>query len=313
MAEVHHFTYGLFTPVAAYLMAFLGSTLGLLCTARARRAHTPGRRTRWLVLAAIAIGGAGIWLMHFMAMLGFEVPGSPVRYDPVRTFGSMALAVLTVGAGVFIAGGGRRSFSKILIGGALTGAGVLAMHYSGMSAMHVAGRITYDPRLVAASGVIAVGTATVALWFTVSIRGWWPILAAAAIMGVAVCGMHYTGMAAIRVRLDDAATTPVGGSSPFLLIVPITLLAAAALIGLAFSALQAMTEEEFTDGYGPSGRRGGAHAGPRRPRTAPLTGPPPAAPAAAPRGRETAGPRRRETAGPRRREAAGLRGGRTVR
>jgi NO-binding membrane sensor protein with MHYT domain len=275
VAEIHHFTYGWFTPVAAYLMAFLGSMLGLLCTSRARRARTRGRRTRWLVLAAIAIGGAGIWLMHFMAMLGFEVPDSPVRYDPVRTFGSMVLAVLTVGAGVFLAGGGRRSVPKILIGGVLTGTGVLAMHYSGMSGVHVAGRISYDPGLVGASGVIAIVAATVALWFTVTIRGWWPIVAAAAIMGVAVCGMHYTGMAAMRVRLHETVDAPVDGISPFLLIVPITLLAAAALIGMAFSALQAMTEEEFTDGYGPVGRRGGAHAEtPWQLRNPPLMGSP---------------------------------------
>jgi hypothetical protein len=70
--------------------------------------------------------------------------------------------------------------------------------------------------------------------------------------------MHYTGMAALRVRLSPVPVE-VHGISPFLLIVPITLLAAAALIGMAFSALQAMTEEEF-DGATAGRHRGGAQA-----------------------------------------------------
>jgi hypothetical protein len=58
VAEVHHFTYGAFNPVASYLLAFLGSFLGLICTQRARAARSRQRRTRWLVIAAFAIGGA---------------------------------------------------------------------------------------------------------------------------------------------------------------------------------------------------------------------------------------------------------------
>lgn len=248
MAEVHHFSFGAFNPVAAFLMAFLGSLLGLLCTSRARRARTRGRRTRWLAIAAVAIGGGAIWLMHFMAMLGFEMPDSPVRYDPGLTMASLLLAVLAVGIGLGIVGHGRRSRGRILGGGLFTGIGVLAMHYTGMAALHVAGTISYQPLLVAASAVIAVVAATVALWFTVSVRGWAPIAGAAAIMAVAVCGMHYTGMAAMDVRLRTTADGAVEGISPFLLIVPITLLTAATLLGTAFSGLQAMTEEEFTGG-----------------------------------------------------------------
>jgi NO-binding membrane sensor protein with MHYT domain len=261
VAEVHHFTYGAFNPVAAYLLAFLGSYLGLVCTKRARAASNRHRRTRWLVIAAFAIGGAAIWLMHFMAMLGFDVPESPVRYDLTLTLTSMALAVLTVGVGLVFVGHGPRGFGTVAIGGILTGLGVLAMHYTGMAAMSVTGVIDYDPALVVASGVIAIVAATVALWFTVSVRGWATILGAAAIMGVAVCGMHYTAMAAMRVRLTEVRVgETVEGIRPLSLVVPITLLTAAALIGVAFSALQAMTEEEFTDGAPPPRR--GVHAQP---------------------------------------------------
>jgi len=79
VAEVHHFTYGAFNPISAYLLAFLGSFLGLLCVGRARTARTPRRRNRWLIIAAFSIGGGAIWLTRFAAMLGFDVPASPVR------------------------------------------------------------------------------------------------------------------------------------------------------------------------------------------------------------------------------------------
>jgi NO-binding membrane sensor protein with MHYT domain len=245
VAEIHHFTHGAFNPVVAFLMAFGGSLLGLTCTARARAATSGPRRARWLILAAIAIGGAGIWLMHFMAMLGFSVPASPVRYDPVLTLASSAMAVGTVGVGLFIAGYGRRTVPRLLAGGLFTGLGVVGMHYTGMAAMKVYGWIEYDRGLVGASLVIAVVAATVALWFTVSVKGWGRIFSAAAVMAVAVCGMHYTGMAATRVHLFDVGLHRVEGLSPIVLLVPITLLASAALVVMALSGLQAMTEDEF--------------------------------------------------------------------
>jgi NO-binding membrane sensor protein with MHYT domain len=258
VAEVHHFTYGAFNPVAAYLLAFLGSFLGLLSTGRARTAHTRGRRNRWLIIAAFSIGGGAIWLMHFTAMLGFDVPDSPVRYSPTVTMFSLGIAIVTVGIGLMVVGHGKRSLAKTVVAGAITGVGVLAMHYSGMAGMHVAGDIHYRPTLVAASGIVAISAATLALWFTVSVQGWGPVTGASAIMGVAICGMHYLGMAAMEVRLHPLTPGAVSGLRPLVMIVPITLITAAAIVGVALSALQAMTEEEFTDGAGMPKR--GVHA-----------------------------------------------------
>ena len=259
MAEVHHFTYGAFNPVAAFLLAFLGSFFGLLSTSRARDARTRSRRNRWLLIAAFAIGGGAIWLMHFTAMLGFEVPASPVRFDIPRTVLSLACAVVAVGTGLLMVGHGRRTVPKVLMAGLLTGGGVLAMHYTGMTAMHVRGEIRYDVALVCASAVIAVVAATVALWFTVSVQGYLPIGGAAVIMALAVNGMHYTGMAALSVHLTSAYAD-VDGFRPLTMIVPITLITAATIVGVALSGLQAMTEEEFTDGAGTPKR--GVHAEP---------------------------------------------------
>jgi NO-binding membrane sensor protein with MHYT domain len=246
MAHVHHFAYGWFNPVMAFSLAFLGSMLGLGCTARACDAPSTRRRARWLILAAISIGGVGIWLMHFMAMLGFDVPGSTVRYHPGLTALSLVISVATVGIGLFVIGLGRRTVPRLLAGGVLTGAGVVAMHYTGMSALRLPGQISYNSDLVLASIGIAVVAATVALWFTVSVRRGGQVAAAALIMAGAIWGMHYTAMAAVRVELGEPVAD-VGGVSPLLLIIPITVLTAAALLATSFTALQAMTEEELAD------------------------------------------------------------------
>ncbi len=259
MAEVHQFTYGVFNPIAAGLLGFIGSFLGLQCTARARAARTRGRRTRWLVIAAFAIGGAAIWLMHFAAILGFDVPASPVRYDLAVAAGSLVIAVVTVGIGLLIAGHGRRNVPRTLLAGLITGGGVVAMHYTGMAGLNIAGTMHYDPGLVAASALIAVLAATLALWFTVSVDGGVRISGAAAVMAVAVCGMHYTAMAAMSVHLTAVPPGGVRGIRPLMMIVPITVISAVTILGVALSALQAMTDEEFTDGAGTPRR--GAHAG----------------------------------------------------
>src|SRR5262245_9519617 len=83
--EVAHVTetqYGWLTPTLAYLFSFLGCLLGLKATARARMLPASGQRARWLILAAGAIGGTGSWVMHFVAMIGFEISGSPHRINP---------------------------------------------------------------------------------------------------------------------------------------------------------------------------------------------------------------------------------------
>lgn len=260
MADVHHFTYGVYNPIAAYLLAFLGSFLGLLCTGRARDARNRSRRNRWLMIAAVSIGGGGLWLMHFSAMLGFDVPASPVRYDLTRTVLSLVSAVFTVGVGLMVVGHGRRSAGKTALAGLITGGGVIAMHYIGVEGLRLAADIHYSPALVAASALIAIAASTIALWFAVSVRGLGRVTAAAAVMGVAVCGMHYTGMAAMSIELYPAGTGPEDGIRPMTMLVPIILITTATIVGVALSALQAMTEEEFTDGAGVPHR--GVHAEP---------------------------------------------------
>jgi NO-binding membrane sensor protein with MHYT domain len=197
MLTVHNFSYGLVTPVLGYLMSCLGAFLGLRCTARAM-ACTGRARLRWLLLAALSIGTTGIWVMHFIAMLGYTVPGQVIQYNVLITIGSMLIAVVVVGLGLLIVGFGARNWRNLLFAGAFTGIGVAAMHYTGMAAMRTPARMTYSPQLFGLSVVIAVVAATAALWAAMNLSGARATLGASMIMGVAVSGMHYTGMAAMH-------------------------------------------------------------------------------------------------------------------
>ncbi|MEU2184404.1 MHYT domain-containing protein [Streptomyces thermolilacinus] len=207
---VEGFSHGLVTPVVAYLMACLGGALGLRCTTRSLR--TPGTpRPGWLALGATSIG-AGIWTMHFIAMTGFRVEDVTIGYDRPVTFASLAVAILMVGIGIFIVGLRGRTAMALVTGGTITGLGIATMHYLGMAGMRFPGRMEYDTLTVALSVVIAVVAATTALWAAVSVRGFAASVGASLVLGLAVTGMHYTGMAAATVHLHGAAATaePVG-------------------------------------------------------------------------------------------------------
>lgn len=215
---VDGFRYGVVTPVAAFLMACLGGALGLRCIVRtllSSESWKPG----WLALGAASIG-CGIWTMHFIAMIGFQVVETRIRYDVGLTVLSLAVAIVVVGIGVFIVGYRGASTLNLSFAGTITGLGVAAMHYLGMAALHLNGTIHYDPAVVALSVVIAVVAATAALWAAVTIRGFLTSLGASLIMGVAVTGMHYTGMSAVSVHVHGRTGGSWAGDSPTSLLLP---------------------------------------------------------------------------------------------
>lgn len=184
-------------------MACTGSALGLRCTVRGLDATGRSRRN-WLIAAASAIG-TGIWTMHFVAMLGFGVTGTQIRYNVPLTILSLLVAMAVVGAGLFAVGYGRDRHRALVFGGLTTGVGVASMHYLGMAALQLHGQVRYDLALVALSVVIAVVAATAALWAALSIRSPVAVAAASLVMGGAVSSMHYTGMMAVSVRVAPPA------------------------------------------------------------------------------------------------------------
>jgi NO-binding membrane sensor protein with MHYT domain len=193
---MEHFTYGPVTPVLGFLMSCVGACLALLCVPRARATSGTGR-LRWLLLAAFSLGGTGIWTMHFIAMLGFSVPGEKVRYDIALTLLSMLVGVTAVGVGLAIVIQRGSAWRPLLTGGTVTGLGVASMHYLGMAAMQTATPITYNPGIVALSVFVAVFAATAALWATLNVRRRLASIGAVPVMGLAVTGMHYIGMASM--------------------------------------------------------------------------------------------------------------------
>ncbi|WP_280268073.1 MHYT domain-containing protein [Nocardia wallacei] len=214
MLEIDHFTYGWLTPALAYLMSVTGSLLALRCMVRAR---SGSRRDGWTVTAAVALGGTGIWVMHFIAMLGFSVHNATIRYDVPITLVSAAIAMTVVWVGLSIVMRRHGGLFALLTGGAVTGLGVAAMHYSGMYAMKTNAAVRYDPWIVLLSILIAVVAATAALWFALHVRGLAATVGAALIMGVAVCGMHYTGMFAMHAHMATHLQAPVGAQAHQLL------------------------------------------------------------------------------------------------
>ena len=155
LLPVHNFTYGIVNPGLGYLISCMGAFLGLRCITRAR-AHTGSAKAAWLSVAAVSVGATGIWAMHFIAMLGFTIPGHTILYDVPLTLLSMVLAVIVVGVGLFVVGYSSGGPLPIVSGGTIIGIGVATMHYVGMDAMSMQAGMSYNIGLVAVSVLIAI-------------------------------------------------------------------------------------------------------------------------------------------------------------
>ncbi|SES83557.1 MHYT domain-containing protein, NO-binding membrane sensor [Nonomuraea wenchangensis] len=246
-SAVDHFTYGPLTPALAYVMSCLGSMLGLRLTAQAHVSRG-GARARWLLGAAVSIGGTGIWVMHFIAMMGFAVDGTRITYDVPLTVASAVVAIVVVGTGLFLVTYGRGRLPSLLGGGLLTGLGVASMHYLGMYAMNMSAHVSYDRLTVAISVTIAVVAATAALWFTLRVRKPVWITGAALVMGLAVAGMHYTGMAAMRVTVHapaDGPPAPAAGADALDFLVPLMTVISLITLTMLLMVLLSPSEEEL--------------------------------------------------------------------
>jgi NO-binding membrane sensor protein with MHYT domain len=265
MAQIHQLQHGWVTPAISYVLSVLGSMLGLTCALRQRTATTRRGRIWWLVMGSVSLGGTAIWSMHFVGMLGFGVVGTAIRYNIGLTVASAIIAIVAVGLGLSITtlGGGRGRNVRVVAGGVIAGLGIAAMHYIGIAAMRLNGDIEYGKVRVALSVVIALVAATVALWLAITVRRPLTVFAAALIMGVAVNGMHFTGMSAMSVEENSSLSQPSGATGTSL-IVPIGVALLFAVVGLGYALLAAPTDEDRAAAAYLAGRRTGglATAGP---------------------------------------------------
>jgi diguanylate cyclase (GGDEF)-like protein/PAS domain S-box-containing protein len=189
----------------AALICALASYAAVAVLSHARR--TRGRaRYAWIAVAAAA-SGSGIWATHFIAMLAF-LPPMPVAYELWLTVFSFAYAVIIAGAGFAITVLGSRRRLAAPLGGLVVGGGIAAMHYTGMAAFVVAGRLSWDPALVAAS--IAFGGLFGALAMAVAMDGTSRkrMLAAAGLLVVAIVSHHFTAMGAVTITPDPTMVIP---------------------------------------------------------------------------------------------------------
>jgi NO-binding membrane sensor protein with MHYT domain len=242
VVTVHNFSGGMLIPLLGYLVSCLGAFLGLRCITRAR-AHDGSRKAAWLSLAAVAIGATGVWAMHFIAMLGFAIPSQTILYNVPLTIASMLLAIVVVGVGLFIVGYGNGGWPRLLAAGVLVGVGVAGMHYLGMAAMSMPDTMSYNPLLFVVSVAIAIVAGTAALWIGTWVSTWTATIGASLIFGVAVSGMHYTGMAAMHVYAAPAMA--LGGSSASSFISPLIIGISVLSLILTLTISLAPSEEEI--------------------------------------------------------------------
>ena len=218
--------------VLAAGVCFLASGVAISLFHRAQAARGRARLV-WLALDAAA-AGFGIWATHFIAMLAYD-PGIGAGYDVTLTILSLLIAILLTGAGLTMALGAFGQKTAAVIGGAVVGGGVAAMHFTGMLALEVPARITWSPDLVMASIALGIVCAVFALYVAAQpdMRG--RTLIATALLTLAIVSMHFTAMSAVLLVPDP---TRVAGSlslSPTSLSLVVAG-AAAIILGMCFVA-----------------------------------------------------------------------------
>lgn len=183
---------------------------GRIATARGRTAYL------WMGGGALAMG-FGVWSMHFIGMLALELP-LELGYDLGLTLWSLLVAILSCGFALWLVSQPSLPALQLLLGALIMGAGISAMHYSGMAALKMQPGIDYDPTLFGLSLVIAVGASAAALSIAFRLRKQTPYVrlirgGASVVMGLAIVGMHYTGMAAANFPVGSFCGALVDGLS----------------------------------------------------------------------------------------------------
>jgi NO-binding membrane sensor protein with MHYT domain len=184
-------------------IAIQGSFVGLSLSLELDKA-TGARRRLALAGSALTLATA-IWSMHFVGMLAASFP-STVDYLVLPTLVSFLICVIVVGVGVYAAHAPGPPRMRIGLGAGSMGLGICAMHYVGMSAVHLAGPTYQQAPFVAASVVVSVAASATALWALGRRPNRSRLFLAAVALGLAISGMHYTAMAGMR--LDPLCFDP---------------------------------------------------------------------------------------------------------
>lgn len=219
---------GLIVLAAAVCLISAYACMGLL--RHAKRANDK-KRSIWIAIAALTVG-FGIWTTHFVAMVAFK-PGFEIVYDVGLTVTSLAIAIIVCGVGIYVS---ARSVSvwDHALGGAVVGLAISVMHYTGMSASQMEGALQWNQGLVGLS--VPAGIVFSALAFVLAnCRHDLCLVSGAIVLTIAICAMHFTGMAAA----DFSLCGPVEGAGElngFMLSLILALISTV-LIGIAIASM----------------------------------------------------------------------------
>jgi PAS domain S-box-containing protein len=210
-----------------------------------RTAAARGRvQAIWLAGGAAAMG-LGIWAMHFIGMQAFSLP-VPIRYDLSTVWLSLLAAVVASGVALFVVSRATLGWLGAIAGSVVMGSGIATMHYVGMAAMRLEAMPHWNRLIVALSVIIAVVVSLVALGLAFRLRAELRTLAprkllSAGVMGLAVAGMHYTGMAAATWE----PSAPMGELSRAV-ILPSSGVVVVTLLVLGLAIVTAMVDRRFS-------------------------------------------------------------------
>ncbi|WP_313683111.1 bifunctional diguanylate cyclase/phosphodiesterase [Pantoea sp.] len=239
-------SYDWYTVIVSVLVAMLASFTAL---DMAGRVATSSGKTAlvWLFGGGFAMG-VGIWAMHFIGMLSMSLD-MVMSYNPLLTAASMVIAVLASIFALWLVCSGDLPWPRLCGGAVVLGTGVVAMHYTGMAALMFTPGIVWNWYWVAASVVIALVASGAALWLAFNLRegnGRVTLLrlGASVVMGCAIAGMHYTGMAAADFPMQSHATH-MGVNSNWLAmlvtVVTLSILGITLLVSMLDARMQART------------------------------------------------------------------------
>lgn len=239
-------SYNQLLVIISFIVAFLASYTALDMAGRVATASGKAARL-WLFGGGFAMG-IGIWSMHFIGMLAMNLP-MVMSYDATLTAVSMVIAVAASIFALWTVCYGELPWYRLSVGAVIMGSGVVAMHYTGMAALMVQPGIVWHWGWVALSVLIALVASGAALWLAFHLRQGTGRLTlmrggASLIMGIAIAGMHYTGMAAASFPMDSHATH-MGVNSNWLavlvVVVTLSILGITLLISMLDARLQART------------------------------------------------------------------------
>lgn len=233
--------------VVSFIVAILASYTALNM---AGRVSTSSGSSSWVWLTGGGVAmGIGIWAMHFIGMLAMDI-SMHLTYDPLLTAISMIIAIGASFFALWLVSNSELTLLRLLPGSFVMGMGIVAMHYTGMAALKVEPAIVWDMLWVAVSIIIALTASFAALWLTFHLRHEAAQVAlmrfgAAILMGLAIAGMHYSGMMAAQFPNQEMDHHGVNGNwlAVLVSVVAFSILGITLLVSMLDARLQARTSQ----------------------------------------------------------------------